>query len=447
MAKVWFLSGRYAFSASKYVPAIGFFSELEQRYPESTLADDARLYAAMAYDEIGVPARFTELLLSLPEAYPGGDMGAEALFRLALRRMDRGSWSEALGLLERGIVLVAEKDARRGADLAGRERYFRARALFALGKRDAGVSELLTIIEKLPLSYYMLAAFSRLEREAPGRASAALQEAGARSRAEPFRVAGGPELEQLGFRRMLELLRIGELAAAVRELDQLGLRTETTGSEILWRIASLYERAGFSKFSTELARLRFGEVVGRWPVGDWTRAWEIAFPRPYLALVEREASAAGIEISLAYAIMREESAFDPEAVSPANAYGLMQLIVPTARQIAKGLNLPFGPEALKRPRVNVALGCRELGRLGRVFEDNPLLVIPAYNAGPGRPKRWLRDRPATDFDLWVELIPFPETRRYTKRVLASRATYAFLYERDPTHSRLALPFKLSPPET
>jgi soluble lytic murein transglycosylase len=71
-----------------------------------------------------------------------------------------------------------------------------------------------------------------------------------------------------------------------------------------------------------------------------------------------------------------------------------------------------------------------LADLTKRFAENPLLAIPGYNAGPGRPRRWVRDRPGFDFDVWVELIPFHETHRYTKRVIASRAAYAFLYEQD-----------------
>ena len=190
-----------------------------------------------------------------------------------------------------------------------------------------------------------------------------------------------------------------------------------------------------------LTRKRLGEVSRRWPVGQWAKAWELAFPRPYWDVVKREAAQAGVEPALVYAVMREESAFDADAVSSANAYGLMQLIVPTARNVARAARLPYGPEALKRPKVNVALGCRELARLSGMFPENPLLVVPAYNAGPGRAARWLKERPNLDFDLWVERIPFQETRRYTKRVLSSRAVYSYLYERELSASRLSLPAK------
>lgn len=440
--RIWYLSGRYSASDGRHTQAIRYFAELEKRYPAHRLADDARYLAALAEEELGVDARATELLLSLPDDYPAGDMAPEGLFRLALKRMERGAWSDALGMLERSLAFLGEGDRGRGFDLAGRERFFRARALFALDKRAEANDELLALVKDAPLSYYMLQAYSWLERQEPGRAQAAVSEAEAQAFSEPFQMrGGGAELSQLGFQRMMELLRMGELDSAVKELDVLGLRKEGIGSEILWGVALLYERAGFSKFSAALTRKRLGEVSRRWPVGQWAKAWEVAFPRPYLELVQREAAAAGVEPALAYAIMREESAFDADAVSSANAYGLMQLIVPTAKAVARAARLPFGPEALKRPRINVALGCRELARLGKLFPDNPLLAVPAYNAGPGRAQRWLRERPSLDFDLWVERIPFLETRRYTKRVLSSRAVYSYLYERELVAARLRLPAK------
>jgi soluble lytic murein transglycosylase len=182
--------------------------------------------------------------------------------------------------------------------------------------------------------------------------------------------------------------------------------------------------------------------LSRWPAGDWHDAWRIAFPEPYPKLVEASAKRAGIDPALVYAIMREESAFDPDAESIADAYGLMQLIVPTARAAAKGTSLPHDRRALKRPSVNVELGCRTLGRYSGLFPENPLLAIPAYNAGPNRVRDWLKERPSADFDLWIELIPYLETRRYVKRVLASRAAYAFLADEAHGVAALALPKKV-----
>jgi soluble lytic murein transglycosylase len=244
--------------------------------------------------------------------------------------------------------------------------------------------------------------------------------------------------------RALELLRVGDTALAVSELEAAGLTRPGAGPDLLWALARAYARAGAYKLAHDVARSRLTDWLSRWPAADWADAWRVAFPRPYRETVERNAKGQKISSSLVFAIMREESAFDPDAESQADAYGLMQLIVPTARVAAKGTDLPHDRRALLRPSVNVELGCRTLSRFWRVFSENPLLAVPAYNAGPSRVKQWLADRPSMDFDLWVESIPYVETRRYTKRVLASRAAYAFLYEPEMAEQSLLLPERVKP---
>lgn len=125
--------------------------------------------------------------------------------------------------------------------------------------------------------------------------------------------------------------------------------------------------------------------------------------------------------------MREESAFNPDARSVADAIGLMQLIAPTARATARGTQLPSDEEALRRPEVSIALGTRLLSSLRATFPAKPALAIAAYNGGGRAVRRWLADRGGDDFDVFVERIPFEETRAYIKRVLASQAAYAYLY--------------------
>ncbi len=441
-ARIWFVSGRYAMSADRDAEAIGFFAEVEKRFPDNTLADDSRFHAAQCYLDIGAEDRFVELSTSLPERYPNGDMVAEGLFRLALRRMDRSAWSEALQLLDQGVSWVGKGDASRGFDLVGRERYFRARALEALGKKAEARAELAELVRAFPLSYYMLQAYSRLNALDPSQAKELLRDLRAASDTEPFQIARRQELDRAGFSRMLELLRIGELEPALKELDALGIARSETAAEVLWGAALVYGRAGFTQLSANLAKRRLSDIARRWPTSGWEKAWQVAFPRPYSDIVQNEAKNNRVDPALVYAVMREESAFDPDAVSLANAYGLMQLIMPTAKSLAKRDKIAVTPTTLRRPKVNVALGCRMLAQLTERFSDNTLLAIPAYNAGPGRPARWVKERPSADFDLWVELVPFAETRRYTKRVLSSRAVYAFLYDTEAVESRLLLPLRV-----
>jgi soluble lytic murein transglycosylase len=89
--------------------------------------------------------------------------------------------------------------------------------------------------------------------------------------------------------------------------------------------------------------------------------------------------------------------------------------------------------------VNISLGARVLGNYRDKFPDDPLLAIAAYNAGPGAAQRWRKQRSGESFDLWVELIPYVETRRYIKRVLGSAAVYAILYEEGPPELAILLP--------
>jgi soluble lytic murein transglycosylase len=137
--------------------------------------------------------------------------------------------------------------------------------------------------------------------------------------------------------------------------------------------------------------------------------------------------------------MREESAFVPDAKSVANALGLMQLLAGTARQAAKGTSLVVDEDSLKTPEVSIAIGARVLGSLRSTFPLHPALAIAAYNAGTAAVRRWIAERGADDLDLFVERIPFDETRAYVKRVLASEAAYAYLAFPEALDDLLTLP--------
>lgn len=441
-ARMLFLAAKYADADGRQMKAIEHYAALEREVPGHRLADDARLNGAKLWLERDVEARFTEMLSRMPDDYPEGDMMLDGVFTLAARRMEKGDWSGAANVLERAAALIGGKDVARGQEFSGRERYFLARARMELGQKERGLEELVSIVRELPLSYYMLQAYSRLAEDDPHHARTVLSSALERATEAPFTFKARPELQQPGFQRAVELLRVGDASSAKRELEASNLTERSQAPEVLWAVALLYERAGVASLGHSIARGLLSDWLGQWPAGEWSRAWQIAFPRPYYELVSKEAKKNGIPEYLAYAIMREESGFQPTVESPAAAYGLMQIIVPTARSYARPLNLPWSAAALKRPSINIALGCRILGDLSTKFDQNPLLAIPGYNAGPGRPRRWVRERPNADFDVWVERIPIRETHRYMKRVLASRATYAFLYHPGEAESALRLPTKV-----
>jgi peptidoglycan lytic transglycosylase len=439
-----YLGGKYSFQDKRYPEAERIFSELERALPRHRLADDARWYRAQTQLEMGVEGRFNELLERMADDYPSGDMTLDGVFALALRRMEKGDWGAASSVLERAVQLVGPSEFERGQESSGRERYFAARASFEMGQREQALARYEALISELPLSYYMLHAYSRLREEDAARAERAVSAALGKPHAEEFHIRERPEFEQAGFVRAIELLKQGDVDAARREIDALGILGSDASPAVLWGVATLYARAGSPRHSHVLPRWQMVDWLAHWPSGSWEQAWSLAFPRPHIDSVTREAKRQGIEPALVYAVMREESAFDASAVSSANAYGLMQVISPTAQRYGKETGLPFDRRALTTPEISIAIGSRVLASYRqRFFPDDPLLTIPGYNAGPGRPIRWAKDWPAVDFDVWVELIPFRETRRYTKRVLASRASYGFLYYRTSDFDPFRLPRRLT----
>lgn len=442
LARALFLAGKQAAADGRHMQAVQRYSELEKLLPKHRLADDARMGAALGYFELGIEARFTELLSTIMDDYPEGDVVLDAVFRLALRRIEKSDWPGAASVLEKVASTIAKNDSARGTEHSGRERYFLARALIENGDAERGYAELEAIVRELPLSYYMLHAWARLVEKDPFRAKKVLEEAEKRAATQPFSFEHQPEFDSPGFLRAMELLRQGELELARREVEALGIAKPGATPRLLWGLSLLYSRAGSARDAHVIARGMLTDWLGRWPAGDWVKAWQLAYPRPYRAIVQQETKKNSVDEALVYAVMREESAFDPNAVSPADAHGLMQLIVPTAKLLAKPVGLPYDAASLKQPSINIALGARGLADLEKTFAQNPLLAIPGYNAGPNRPRRWIRERPRADFDVWVELIPITETRRYMKRVLASRAAYAYLYDKQRAAEAMALPVRL-----
>lgn len=424
-ARVAYLAGKWAFSDKRYPAAIRFFADVEANPARDTLGDDARLYTALAHDELSDRAQFVALLSRIGDDYPDGDMSREGLFRVALSQMEKRDFASAIPLLQRADRLPT---APGHGEQLGREQYFLARARLATGDKPGGLAGLETLIEQQPLAYYMLHAWSRLSALDLERAAAAVARGRARAENTPFLFERSAELSTPGFERALELLQVGDLDAAAAELVLLGADGPNAPPNLLWGVAVLYQQLGATRLSHRISSYLKETWIQRWPAGPWMQAWQVSFPRPYLGTVSQRAQQTGVSPALMYAVMREESAFDATAVSRANAFGLMQLLVPTAKGYAAQVGLPVTERSLLTPQVNIAYGSRVLAAFSQQFPSNPLLAIPGYNAGPGRPKQWLKELPTTEFDLWIELIPFRETRDYTKRVLTSRAAYAYLYD-------------------
>lgn len=160
--------------------------------------------------------------------------------------------------------------------------------------------------------------------------------------------------------------------------------------------------------------------------GD-VRVLRAIFPWPNRAAVEAEAQEFGVDALLLAALVRQESVFDVEALSPAGARGLAQLLPSTASLLARGLDVTFYPDWITVPDLNLHLGAAHLAELLKRF-GRVDAAVAAYNAGPTPVRRWLERAGADDPDRFIELIPYPETRGYVRSLLRNRELYRALYE-------------------
>lgn len=149
------------------------------------------------------------------------------------------------------------------------------------------------------------------------------------------------------------------------------------------------------------------------------------FPRAYESLIESACREHGIDRYLVQSLIREESFFRREVRSPANALGLMQLLPATARQVAAQAGLRIKAADLFDPGLNIRLGLRYLQAMLRRYDGRVYLALAAYNAGPHRVDRWLKDFPAAGEEEFIEMIPFSETRNYVKSILRNRFFYRY----------------------
>jgi len=190
----------------------------------------------------------------------------------------------------------------------------------------------------------------------------------------------------------------------------------------LFRAARLADWSGDFLAAFRIGSSLYGNITG----GEYLprKGLELLYPRPYLRKVELLGEKFSVEPYLIWSIMRQESAFDPDATSYVGASGLMQLMPATAEDEAKVLGL--GEYDLYDPHTNISLGTCHISRLLRSFLRIDWAVA-AYNAGSGSVRRWLRTRSELPFEEWMEEIPYEETAGYVNRVFANLKMYRLIY--------------------
>ena len=387
-------------------------------------------------------------------ASPGSARAADMAYRIAFLVMDEGKYEEAIPLW-REVISNRNLAKRENAEwylawshyMAGR--YQDAVALFdgmlkRKGKKS-GIYDRLSYwkgraLEKQGNAAQSRAAFELILRERPGGYYAELSSRrlkGEKRSAADFARVSGPSGGGSARYDAVSIDGRSHLARAAF-FDRLGLHEEAA-REIRAAPASNSEAVmvlARRNFAHDVAyRLaeghRRGELRGD-PVrgGGGRLVWEAAYPRAYEPLVSTLARKSAVEPAFIWSIMRNESTFRPEVVSPAGAVGLMQLMPATANRMASEAGMEgFDRRDLFRPAANMSLGIAYLKKLSVMFPENPVAWAASYNAGEEAVSRWMKKKSLADIEEWIEEIPYDETNLYAKKVMLSCWKYQKLYGR------------------
>jgi soluble lytic murein transglycosylase len=417
----------YVLGSSKSIVAVAdgprTYQTLARDYPAHTFADDALFYAADLHQQNGRLEEALAELATVGERYADGDFAGEALFKAFWIRRQRGETKEAFAVLDRIEASFANRAESYDVE---RAQYWRARMHESGGQNDRAAELFATLAVEHPATYYGLIARRRLAALSSERAIKVAEQLDFPAAGRAWPLEAGPLAEDRRFLAGVELLRLGFPDAVSTELLAAD-RTRASG-ENLRLLVQLLSLAGDARSAHALARTSLRRELSGRITAETRPVWELAYPLAFRPTVQKHCETVGLDPDLLQALMREESALDPQALSWAGALGLTQLMPYTAKAVARRLKIGnLTTSRLLDPEVNIRIGSAYLADLVKKWEGTPELALASYNAGAGAVARWRRDRPGLELDEWVEEIPISETRGYVKRVLRSYNTYQLLY--------------------
>lgn len=408
--------------------AIRAYEDVRRRFASTRWAQHAAFYSPylrMLHGEWRECARGFDAYL---HAYAHGDDVDDARRDGALCKLLDGRLKEARAAFEH--LVEDERDpliSSRMADMA-------ALAAQRDGDLTHAVARWTDVARTRPLSWAALVARARLV-EAGAPVPPAIDPAESPPTSEtPLTVSLPPPA---GLLHTLGLEADAELALRDRE----GAVTTGAAGRSSEALCMAYSELGRARRRFQISQSLPSSLLAAAPSGRSRWAWECAFPAPYAEQVRAAEAAEKLPEGLIWAVMRQESGFDPDAVSPARAVGLMQLLPETAAPIAELMALPRDDARLTSPPYAIRVAARALHDLLDRFHGVVPLAVAAYNGGAESVERWLSRAPGMQLDDFVERIPFKETRDYVGRVMGNLARYGYLArgEAGVPQVQLALP--------
>jgi soluble lytic murein transglycosylase len=396
---------------SEYVAGVAAFV---QTYSTSPLAETALNELATYYILQDDDARAADIFGQMYAAFPAGSFADRAAWKAGWWAYKAGNYRETIRLFESAAA------AMRRADYRSAWVYWAARAYEGLNDRDGAVAAYRRVVADYRNSYYGREAARAIQRLG-GRGAIALV---ASTRPTPLVIAPGtmPANATL-IRRLLEAGMYDDAIAEVRKVQ-----AESGNAPLLdATIAYALNRKGELRPAITAMRRAYPQFMAEGGEQLPRRILSIIFPVAHWDLIQRYATDRRLDPFMVAALVAQESTFQADIRSAANAWGLMQILPSTGRRYAPRVGVrPFSAARLTDPEVNVRIGTAYFSDLIQQFDD-VASALAAYNAGESRVMRWRAERPGAPRDEFIDDIPFPETQNYVKRIMGTAEDYRVLY--------------------
>jgi soluble lytic murein transglycosylase len=405
--------------------------ELRRGFPNSSFTPRALVRAGEIARDAKNTADSSLFFRTAVNAYPNAIEVAQAQFEIAWDSHEAKNYQESSRLLTEHLALYADKNT----DNRGRAGYWAARDSERAGKLAEARALYEAMLARYNANWYGFLSQQRLNTiknngDAPsavfapdsmvGRAVANLKTVTVSEE-----TAGQDENERVV--KADQLMNIGIDDFALEELNRAS-QAAPFSPRINLQLARIYRARNENVRAINALRKSFPDYAQMKPEEMTKEQWDVFYPLAFWDIITQEAKNKRLDPHQVAGLIRQESVFDPRAASPAKAYGLMQLLVPTGAAMARkyGVDRTVTADALFEPRLNVQLGTGymrdQFDKFGRIE-----YVAVAYNAGPGRVPQWRATLPL-EMDEFAEAIPFKETRGYVQGVVRNTLQYERLYD-------------------
>jgi len=432
--------------------AVSSFLKIVSAYPGSEWADDALYLIGNIYREANDTRNALKFYDRLATNFPDSSFADSAIWWKAWAYYTAGDYKKT----EQTLSALIAKYPR--SFLVNQALYWQGRSVEKTGNKTKAAAYYRNVVTRAPYTYYGYRASERLATtEVPSAAKAditinEMPDAALLDTAipeEPFDADGPPvwtdaAVEALSanpsFKKSLELMQLDMKKEAAAELWSIQEKTPRKHGALLGLSKTFFELGDY--YRSLIIILRNYERYLEGPARDKPEdLWLLAYPQGYWESILTYSKKYGLDPYFVTAIIREESQFHAEALSPAGARGVMQVMPSTGEWVAQAIKMRgFDRSKLFEYDTSVSIGAWYISYLMKRFKGDPILVAASYNAGPEAVSGWLgKNGNGAVRDEFVENIPFSETRGYVKKVLRNYAEYKRIYGRAGVTSMPAPP--------